>query len=64
LEQFKRTIQKIKEKESNMSNNKKEKNVFEALIGSEFGKAINTDAIDNLSIEDLKKLEKALKNVK
>mgnify|MGYP001205925919 FL=1 len=47
-----------------MSNNKKQKDVFEALIGSEFGKAINTDAIDNLSIEDLKKLEKALKNVK
>ena len=43
---------------------KKEKDVFEALIGSKFGKAINTDAVDNLSIEDLKKLEKALKNVK
>ena len=27
-------------------------------------KAINTDAINNLSIEDLKKLEKTLKNVK
>ena len=41
-----------------MKKNKKQKDVFG------FQKAINTDAIDNLSIEDLKKLEKALKNVK
>lgn len=41
-----------------MSNNKKEKDVFG------FEKAINFEAINNLSIEDLKKLEKALKNIK
>tara|TARA_R100000479_G_scaffold143646_1_gene79191 strand:- start:323 stop:448 length:126 start_codon:yes stop_codon:yes gene_type:complete len=29
-----------------------------------FKKAINFEAINNLKIEDLKKLEKALKNVK
>ena len=41
-----------------MSNNKKEKDVFG------FEKAINFEAINNLSIEDLKKLDKALKNIK
>lgn len=41
-----------------MSNNKKEKDVFG------FEKAINFEAINNLSIEDLKKLEKALENIK
>ena len=41
-----------------MSNNKKEKDMFG------FEKAINFEAINNLSIEDLKKLEKALKNIK
>ena len=41
-----------------MSNTKKEKDVFG------FEKAINFEAINNLSIEDLKKLEKALKNIK
>ena len=29
-----------------------------------FEKAINKDVINNLSIEDLKKLEKVLKNIK
>ena len=29
-----------------------------------FEKAINFEAINNLSIEDLKKLDKALKNIK
>jgi hypothetical protein len=47
-----------------MKKDKKEKDVFEALIGSEFGKAINIDAINNLNIEDLRKLEKVLKNIK
>ena len=41
-----------------MSNNKKEKDVF----GLE--KAINFEAINNLSIEKLRKLEKVLKNIK
>ena len=47
-----------------MKKDKKQKDVFTASIGSEFGKAINTDAINNLSIENLKKLEKVLKNIK
>ena len=41
-----------------MSNNKKEKDV----IGLD--KAINFEAINNLSIEKLRKLEKVLKNIK
>ena len=41
-----------------MSNNKKEKDVFG------FEKAINFEAINNLSIEKLRKLEKVLKNIK
>tara|TARA_Y100001938_G_C7890072_1_gene329371 strand:+ start:39 stop:164 length:126 start_codon:yes stop_codon:yes gene_type:complete len=41
-----------------MKKDKKQKDVFG------FEKSINTDAINNLSIEDLKKLEKVLKNIK
>jgi len=41
-----------------MKKDKKQKDVFG------FEKAINTDAINNLSIENLKKLEKVLKNIK
>lgn len=41
-----------------MKKDKKEKDVFG------FEKAINFEAINNLSIEDLRKLEKVLKNIK
>ena len=50
----------VKKKTSfvSMENNITKKDIFG------FVKAINTGAINNLNIEDLRKLEKALKNIK
>ena len=48
----------IKGKENNMSNNKKEKDMFG------FEKAINFEAINNLSEKDLKRVNEILKKIK